>query len=71
LPHAALPREVPDDTLRELVTLTQMGPTANNGLPARFIWGEIEDSEGASVAAPERGQSRQDHEGTGYRHHRL
>jgi len=33
-----LPREVPDDTLREVVTLAQLGPTANNGLPTRFIW---------------------------------
>jgi 3-hydroxypropanoate dehydrogenase len=33
-----LAREVSDDTLRELVTLAQLGPTANNGLPARFIW---------------------------------
>jgi len=33
-----LPREVPDATLKELITLAQMGPTANNGLPARFIW---------------------------------
>ena len=32
------PREVPDDLLREVVTLAQLGPTANNGLPARFIW---------------------------------
>ena len=36
--RAWLPREVPDNTLKELITLAQMGPTANNGLPARFIW---------------------------------
>ena len=36
--RAWLPREVPDDTLREVVTLAQLGPTANNGLPARFTW---------------------------------
>src|SRR5262249_60473792 len=36
--RAWLPREVTDATLRELVTLAQLGPTANNGLPARFLW---------------------------------
>jgi 3-hydroxypropanoate dehydrogenase len=36
--RAWLPREVPDTTLRELVSLAQLGPTANNGLPARFVW---------------------------------
>jgi len=36
--RAWLPREVPDATLRELVSLAQLGPTANNGLPARFLW---------------------------------
>src|SRR5262249_61372954 len=36
--RAWLPREVPDATLKELVTLAQLGPTANNGLPARFLW---------------------------------
>ena len=36
--RAWLPREVSDATLRELVTLAQLGPTANNGLPARFLW---------------------------------
>jgi 3-hydroxypropanoate dehydrogenase len=29
---------VPDSTLRELVALAQMRPTANNGLPARFLF---------------------------------
>ena len=33
--RAWLPREVPDDLLREVVSLAQLGPTANNGLPAR------------------------------------
>ena len=36
--RAWLPREVPDATLRDLVSLAQFGPTANNGLPARFLW---------------------------------
>jgi len=36
--RAWLPRELPDATLKELVTLAQLGPTANNGLPARFLW---------------------------------
>ena len=36
--RAWLAREVADDTLKELVALAGMGPTANNGLPARFIW---------------------------------
>jgi len=36
--RAWLPREVPDTTLREVVSLAQLGPTANNGLPARFVW---------------------------------
>ena len=36
--RAWLPREVPDSALRELVDLAKMGPTANNGLPARFIF---------------------------------
>lgn len=31
------PREVPDALLQEAVELARMGPTANNGLPARFI----------------------------------
>jgi 3-hydroxypropanoate dehydrogenase len=31
------PREVPDALLREAVELARMGPTASNGLPARFI----------------------------------
>ena len=36
--RAWLPRELPDDTLKELVDLAKMGPTANNGLPARVIF---------------------------------
>jgi len=36
--RAWLPREVTDATLKELIALAQMGPTANNGLPARFLW---------------------------------
>jgi len=36
--RAWLPREAPDGLLREVVSLAQLGPTANNGLPARFIW---------------------------------
>ena len=35
--RAWLPREVSDSVLKELVDLTKMGPTANNGLPARII----------------------------------
>jgi len=36
--RAWLPREVPDSVLMELVDLAKMGPTANNGLPARFTF---------------------------------
>jgi len=36
--RAWLPREVPDGVLQEIVNLAKMGPTANNGLPARFIF---------------------------------
>jgi 3-hydroxypropanoate dehydrogenase len=36
--RAWLPRAVPDSTLRDLVALAEMGPTANNGLPARFLF---------------------------------
>jgi 3-hydroxypropanoate dehydrogenase len=36
--RAWVPREVPDSTLKELVALAEMGPTANNGLPARFVF---------------------------------
>jgi len=36
--RAWLPREVPDAVLKELVDLMKMGPTANNGLPARVIF---------------------------------
>jgi len=36
--RAWLPREVLDGMLRELVALAEMGPTANNGLPARFVF---------------------------------
>jgi 3-hydroxypropanoate dehydrogenase len=36
--RAWLTREVPDSTLKELVDLAKMGPTANNGLPARVIF---------------------------------
>ena len=36
--RAWLARDVPDDMLRELVVLAELGPTANNGLPARFVW---------------------------------
>jgi 3-hydroxypropanoate dehydrogenase len=36
--RAWLPREVSDATLSEVVSLAQLGPTANNGLPARFVW---------------------------------
>ena len=32
------PRDVPDAVLRELVDLMKMGPTANNGLPARLVF---------------------------------
>jgi 3-hydroxypropanoate dehydrogenase len=31
-------KEVPDSLLKELVDLAKMGPTANNGLPARIIF---------------------------------
>jgi 3-hydroxypropanoate dehydrogenase len=31
------PREVPDSLLQELVSLTLLGPTASNSLPARFV----------------------------------
>ena len=65
--RAWLPREVPDSTLRELVGLAEMGPTANNGLPARFLFVKSP----TAVATPEPGQSRQDHAGAGDRHHRL
>lgn len=33
-----LPREVPDAVLTEVVDLMKMGPTANNGLPARVTF---------------------------------
>jgi hypothetical protein len=36
--RAWLPREVPDSVLKELVDLMKMGPTANNGLPARVTF---------------------------------
>ena len=36
--RAWLPREVPDSVLKELVDLMKMGPTANNGLPARVMF---------------------------------
>ena len=36
--RAWLPREVPDSVLQELVDLTKMGPTANNGLPTRITF---------------------------------
>jgi 3-hydroxypropanoate dehydrogenase len=36
--RAWLPREVPDGVLKELVDLLKMGPTANNGLPARVVF---------------------------------
>src|ERR1044072_1751856 len=36
--RAWLPREVPDSVLKELVDLTKMGPTANNGLPTRIVF---------------------------------
>jgi 3-hydroxypropanoate dehydrogenase len=36
--RAWLPREVPASVLKELVDLMKMGPTANNGLPARVIF---------------------------------
>jgi 3-hydroxypropanoate dehydrogenase len=32
------PRDVPDSVLREVVDLMKMGPTANNGLPARVVF---------------------------------
>lgn len=32
------PREVPDSLLHQLVDLVKMGPTAANGLPARFVF---------------------------------
>ena len=31
-------RDVPDSLLREIVELMKMGPTANNGLPARIVF---------------------------------
>ena len=36
--RAWLPREVPDSLLKELVDVMKMGPTANNGLPARVTF---------------------------------
>lgn len=36
--RAWLPGEVSDGLLQELVALMKMGPTANNGLPARLIF---------------------------------
>jgi 3-hydroxypropanoate dehydrogenase len=36
--RAWLPREVPDSVLKELVDLMKMGPTANNGVPARVTF---------------------------------
>jgi 3-hydroxypropanoate dehydrogenase len=36
--RAWLPREAPDSVLREVVELMKMGPTANNGLPARVVF---------------------------------
>jgi 3-hydroxypropanoate dehydrogenase len=36
--RAWLPRDVPDSVLKELVDLMKMGPTANNGLPARVTF---------------------------------
>lgn len=41
------PRDVSDGLLREIVDLMKMGPTANNGLPARVVFVK-------SVAAKER-----------------
>ena len=54
--RAWLPREVPDSVLKELVDLMKMGPTANNGLPARIMFVQIESGQGAADAAPERRQ---------------
>jgi 3-hydroxypropanoate dehydrogenase len=36
--RAWLARDVPDSLLREVVDLAKMGPTANNGLPARVTF---------------------------------
>jgi 3-hydroxypropanoate dehydrogenase len=36
--NAWLPKEVPDSLLRELVEMAQLGPTAVNSQPARFVF---------------------------------
>ena len=36
--RAWLPRDVPDTVLREVIDLMKMSPTANNSLPARFVF---------------------------------
>jgi 3-hydroxypropanoate dehydrogenase len=36
--RAWLPRSVPEEVLRELYALTELGPTSGNSLPARFVF---------------------------------
>ena len=48
--NAWLPGDVPDDVLRKLIDIVEMGPTSANCLPARFVF--VKSKEGKERLAP-------------------